>query len=40
MEKIERLEDFYTRKLIPIPENIHTENGHFNILRLDPFCYG
>lgn len=38
MEKIESIEDFYTRKSIPVPENIHTEIGHFNVLNLDPFC--
>src|SRR5436190_10255486 len=38
MEKIETIQDFYTRKQIPTPENIHTEIGHFNVMKLDPFC--
>jgi AraC family transcriptional activator of pobA len=38
MEKTETIEEFYSRKLIPVPENIHTEIGHFNILTLDPYC--
>jgi AraC-like DNA-binding protein len=38
MEKLEKIEDFYTEKLMPPPENLHKEIGHFNVLRLDPFC--
>lgn len=37
MEKIEKIEDFYSEKVLPLPENIHREIGHFNVLRMDPF---
>jgi hypothetical protein len=38
MEKIETIKEFYTRKQIPLPENINTEIGHFTVLDLTPFC--
>lgn len=37
MSKIEKIEDFYQRKLGWIPDNLHQQIGHFNIFELDPF---
>ena len=37
MSKIEKLEDFYKRKVGWIPENIHNNVGHFNVFDLEPF---
>lgn len=37
MEKIERIEVFYKSKFDWMPENIHTEIGHFIVFRLEPF---
>jgi hypothetical protein len=38
MENIEKITDLYTEKKLPLPENILTEIGHFNVLKLDPSC--
>lgn len=37
MIKIERIKDFYIRKLGWVPDNLDHNIGHFNIFELDPF---
>lgn len=37
MRTIETIEEFYTRKLGKMPEDIRKEIGHFNVFKLDPF---
>ncbi|KAA6438227.1 helix-turn-helix transcriptional regulator [Dyadobacter flavalbus] len=37
MEKTERIEDFYLKKLNAVPENLKKEIGHFNIFRNHDF---
>ena len=38
MDKALNLEDFYTKNLNWIPENLKTEIGHFNVFRTDEFA--
>lgn len=37
MEKAENIEEFYRRKFDWVPEGIHSEMGHFNVFRLEPY---
>ena len=37
MRKVETIEEFYKRKFIVIPENLHNGIGHFNVFKLDPY---
>jgi AraC-like DNA-binding protein len=37
MSRIEKIEDFYKRKLGWVPDNFHNQIGHFNVFELTPF---
>ena len=37
MRKVETIEEFYKRKFIDVPVNLHSGIGHFNIFKLDPY---
>lgn len=37
MRKVESIEEFYKRKSLKIPDNLHYGIGHFNVFRLDPY---
>src|SRR5258705_4000940 len=37
MRKVETIEEFYKRKSIDFPENLHNGIGHFNVFKLDPY---
>ena len=37
MRKVETIEEFYKRKSIQLPENLHNGIGHFNVFKLDPY---
>lgn len=38
MEKVEKIEDFYSTKFGWLPDNIKKELGHFNVFSLTPFA--
>jgi len=38
MEKVEKIEDFYSNKFGWLPDNIKKELGHFNVFSLAPFA--
>jgi AraC family transcriptional regulator, transcriptional activator of pobA len=40
MDKIETLQDFYTKKLNLLPDSIRNEIGHFNVFPLEPYVEG
>lgn len=40
MDKVETLEDFYSRKFKWLPENLGNDIGHFNLFRLEPYIDG
>jgi AraC family transcriptional regulator, transcriptional activator of pobA len=40
MRKIETIEEFYERKFDVVPENLHSEMGHFNVFNVEPFPDG
>ena len=37
MSKIKKIEDFYKRKLGLMPDDLHQQIGHFNVMKLDAF---
>ena len=37
MRKVETIEEFYKRKSIQLPDNLHNAIGHFNVFKLDPY---
>ena len=37
MRKVETIEEFYKRKSIELPANLHNGIGHFNVFKLDPY---
>lgn len=37
MRKLETIEEFYKRKSIELPGNLHNGIGHFNVFKLDPY---
>jgi AraC-like DNA-binding protein len=37
MRKVETIEEFYKRKSIKLPDNLHNGIGHFNVFKLDPY---
>ena len=37
MSKIEKIEDFYKKKLGWVPDNFHNEIGHFNVFEMEKF---
>jgi len=37
MRKVETIEEFYKRKSIQLPDNLHNGIGHFNVFKLDPY---
>jgi AraC-like DNA-binding protein len=37
MRRVETIEEFYKRKSIKLPDNLHNGIGHFNVFKLDPY---